>query len=196
MALTPGPQEIEFNDWYETKFKPAMERGPLDKYVARQAWFAATAPLLERIAALTAQVEHMTATACDSKTHETEIQEMLSANCSQQVEQAAQPVHVGVFHEDDDIGHVELCPHQQMKLQDGDMLYTAPPKAVPLTETQIRKEHEPGPVNLWDGTPAKYGIAPADKPVAERWICLECLSAIKDVHTASCREAKRLKGNT
>lgn len=28
---------------------------------------------------------------------------------------------------------------------------------------QVRQEHEPGPVNLWDGTPAKYGIAPADK---------------------------------
>lgn len=53
MALTPGPQEIEFNNWYDTKFKPAMERGPLDKYVARQAWFAAATPLLERIAALT-----------------------------------------------------------------------------------------------------------------------------------------------
>jgi hypothetical protein len=57
MALTPGPQEAEFNDWYDTKFKPAMERGPMDKYVARQAWFAAAKPLLERIAALTAQVE-------------------------------------------------------------------------------------------------------------------------------------------
>jgi len=57
MALTPGPEEAEFNNWYGTKFKPAMERGPLDKYVARHAWFAATAPLLERIAALTAQVE-------------------------------------------------------------------------------------------------------------------------------------------
>jgi len=40
MTLTPGPKEVEFNDWYDTKFKPAMERGPLDKYVARQAWFA------------------------------------------------------------------------------------------------------------------------------------------------------------
>lgn len=30
-----------FNHWYETKFRPAMERGPFDKYVARQAWFAA-----------------------------------------------------------------------------------------------------------------------------------------------------------
>lgn len=49
------------------------------------------------------------------------------------IEQVAYPVHVGVFREDDDMGHIELCPHQQMKLQDGDMLYTAPPKTVPLT---------------------------------------------------------------
>lgn len=28
---------------------------------------------------------------------------------------------------------------------------------------QVRKEHEPGPVNLWDGTPAKYGITPTAK---------------------------------
>jgi hypothetical protein len=36
---------------------------------------------------------------------------------------------VGVFREDDDIGHVDLMPHQQMKLKDGDLVYAAPPKA-------------------------------------------------------------------
>jgi hypothetical protein len=36
---------------------------------------------------------------------------------------------VGVFVEDDDIGHVRLIPHQQMKLKDGDKLYTTPPAA-------------------------------------------------------------------
>jgi hypothetical protein len=34
---------------------------------------------------------------------------------------------VGVFMEDDDIGHVRLIPHQQMKLKDGDKLYATPP---------------------------------------------------------------------
>ncbi|VVE53368.1 hypothetical protein PCO31111_04884 [Pandoraea communis] len=36
-----GESDDLFNHWYETKFRPAMERGPFDKYVARQAWFAA-----------------------------------------------------------------------------------------------------------------------------------------------------------
>ena len=36
---------------------------------------------------------------------------------------------VGVFVEDDDIGHVRLIPHQQMKLKDGDKLYNTPPAA-------------------------------------------------------------------
>lgn len=40
-ASVPGPEDQKFNAWYESKFKPAMERGPFDKYVARQAWFAA-----------------------------------------------------------------------------------------------------------------------------------------------------------
>jgi hypothetical protein len=34
---------------------------------------------------------------------------------------------VGVFVEDDDIGHVRLNPHLQLKLKDGDKLYTASP---------------------------------------------------------------------
>ncbi len=38
---------------------------------------------------------------------------------------------VGVFVEDDDIGHVRLIPHQQLKLKDGDKLYTTPPAAQP-----------------------------------------------------------------
>jgi hypothetical protein len=42
-----------------------------------------------------------------------------------------QPVQepVGVFVEDDDIGHVRLNPHLQLKLKDGDKLYTTPPAA-------------------------------------------------------------------
>lgn len=39
-AQSPGPTEEAFERWYETEFKPYMERGPLDKYVARQAWYA------------------------------------------------------------------------------------------------------------------------------------------------------------
>ena len=34
---------------------------------------------------------------------------------------------VGVFVEDDDIGHVRLNPHQQLKLKDGDPVYATPP---------------------------------------------------------------------
>ena len=46
---------------------------------------------------------------------------------------------VGVFREDDDIGHVDLIPHQQMKLRDGDKLYTTPPQRtwVGLTDEEI-----------------------------------------------------------
>ena len=45
-----------------------------------------------------------------------------------------QPQPVGVFREDDDIGHVELCPHQQAKLQDGDKLFAAAPQPQPVQE--------------------------------------------------------------
>lgn len=52
LAASPQPPAVaqepittqsdhDFTDWYETKFRPAMERGPFDKYVARQAWYAA-----------------------------------------------------------------------------------------------------------------------------------------------------------
>jgi hypothetical protein len=46
---------------------------------------------------------------------------------------------VGVFREDDDIGYVDLVPHQGMKLKDGDFVYTAPPqrKWVGLTDDEI-----------------------------------------------------------
>lgn len=37
---SPGIESQQFDTWYETQFKPVMERGTLDKYVARQAWFA------------------------------------------------------------------------------------------------------------------------------------------------------------
>jgi hypothetical protein len=50
---------------------------------------------------------------------------------------------VGVFVEDDDIGHVRLIPHQQLKLKDGDKLYTTPPAAkrtwTGLTDEEIEK---------------------------------------------------------
>lgn len=38
---TPGAEDEAFEQWYETKFKHGFERGPLDKYVARKAWFSA-----------------------------------------------------------------------------------------------------------------------------------------------------------
>jgi hypothetical protein len=54
------------------------------------------------------------------------------------LEQPAQEP-VGVFREDDDIGYVDLVPHQGMKLKDGDFVYTTPPKRewVGLTDEEI-----------------------------------------------------------
>ena len=46
-----------------------------------------------------------------------------------QARSAPEQEPVGVFREDDDIGHVDLMPHQQMKLKDGDLVYTTPPAA-------------------------------------------------------------------
>jgi hypothetical protein len=55
---------------------------------------------------------------------------------------AAQPAQepVGVFREDDDIGYVDLVPHQGMKLKDGDFVYTTPPKRewVRLTDEETQ----------------------------------------------------------
>lgn len=48
--------------------------------------------------------------------------------------QPAQQEPVGVFREDDDVGHVDLLPHQQLKLKDGDKLYTRPQAREPLTD--------------------------------------------------------------
>jgi hypothetical protein len=47
---------------------------------------------------------------------------------------------VGVFVEDDDIGHVRLIPHQQLKLKDGDKLYTTPP-AQPEQPTRSHNDY-------------------------------------------------------
>jgi hypothetical protein len=56
---------------------------------------------------------------------------------------AAQPAPVqepvGVFVEDDDIGHVRLIPHQQMKLKAWDKLYTTPQQRKPLSVEDVRK---------------------------------------------------------
>ncbi len=40
--------------------------------------------------------------------------------------QAEKQEPVGVFRDDDDIGHVDLLAHQQMLLKEGDLLYTTP----------------------------------------------------------------------
>ena len=55
-------------------------------------------------------------------------------------EALAQPQPVGVFREDDDIGHVELCPHQQAKLQDGDKLFAAAPQPQPVQRPAEKAE--------------------------------------------------------
>jgi Zn-finger nucleic acid-binding protein len=57
------------------------------------------------------------------------------AQAEQPRNEPVQQEHVGVFREDDDIGHVDLCPHQQMKLKDGDLLYAAP-QAQPMSDEQ------------------------------------------------------------
>ena len=44
----PGKEDASFEHWYETRFKPAMERGTFDRYVARQAWFASKADSIEK----------------------------------------------------------------------------------------------------------------------------------------------------
>ena len=44
----PGKEDASFEHWYETRFKPAMERGTFDRYVARQAWFASKADAIEK----------------------------------------------------------------------------------------------------------------------------------------------------
>ena len=52
---------------------------------------------------------------------------------------------VGVFREDDDIGHVDLMPHQQMKLKDGDLVYATAPAAQPAQEpAKASKEYTMG----------------------------------------------------
>jgi len=127
MALTPGPQEIEFNNWYDTKFKPAMERGPLDKYVARQAWFAATKPLLERIAELTAQVEQAAQPVADFAAFEAAVQEYIEDY-----------EMLGETEYGRDACYTPNAGDRAMLL-DAFMgfdfsLYTSPPKAAPLTE--------------------------------------------------------------
>jgi len=139
MALTPGPEEAEFNNWYGTKFKPAMERGPLDKYVARQAWFAATAPLLARIAELERKEglrKELHTTANKMIAERNERIEALTA----QVEQAAQPVAVyqyqyadGSWGDQTKDSHDYNVRHGQATVR---VLYTSPPKATPLTDEQ------------------------------------------------------------
>jgi len=51
-----------------------------------------------------------------------------------------------VFREDDNIGYVDLMPHQQIKLKDGDLVYTTPPAAqrqwVGLTDEEKRQIFE------------------------------------------------------
>jgi hypothetical protein len=58
------------------------------------------------------------------------------AQAEQPRNEPVQQEHVGVFREDDDIGHVDLCPHQQMKLKDGDLLYAAP-QAQPMSGMSV-----------------------------------------------------------
>ena len=59
---------------------------------------------------------------------------------------------VGVFVEDDDIGHVRLIPHQQLKLKDGDKLYTTPPNvATPLAAPAPEERKRQSARSAWVG---------------------------------------------
>ena len=59
---------------------------------------------------------------------------------------------VGVFVEDDDIGHVRLIPHQQLKLKDGDKLYTTPPNAAtPLAAPAPEERKRQSAHSAWVG---------------------------------------------
>lgn len=63
---------------------------------------------------------------------------------------APQPQPIGIFREDDDIGHVELCPHQQAKLQDGDKLFAAAPQPLPVQQFEL-SEYDAGLLNDFGG---------------------------------------------
>ena len=84
---------------------------------------------------------------------------------------------VGVFREDDDIGHVDLMPHQQMKLKDGDLVYAAPPKA-PVQEPAIKQG--------WDvDTLLDKPAAPVQEPVAVD-CCANCLRPEREHQDGKC----------
>jgi hypothetical protein len=67
--------------------------------------------------------------ACRYMKDETPSQIVEAITAIKQARSAPVQEPVGVFVEDDDIGHVRLIPHQQLKLKDGDKLYTTPPAA-------------------------------------------------------------------
>jgi hypothetical protein len=66
---------------------------------------------------------------CDVKVERDELKDKLA--------EAEKQEPVGVFREDDDIGHIDLLVYQQILLKEGDLLYTHPPKREPLTDEEI-----------------------------------------------------------
>jgi hypothetical protein len=91
---------------------------------------------------------------------------------------------VGVFREDDDIGYVDLMPHQQIKLKDGDLVYTTPP-AAPLPEPVAWMQPDEVHISLWKDdyhTIPLYNTPPAQPaPVQEPFGYLE----IEDIESHS-----------
>jgi hypothetical protein len=80
--------------------------------------------------AIAAPVQEPVCKECDDSGEiETGIGMMACTDCPPSAQPAPVQEPMGVFVEDDDIGHVRLIPHQQMKLKDGDKLYTTPPAA-------------------------------------------------------------------
>jgi hypothetical protein len=95
---------------------------------------------------------------------------------------SAQQEPVGVFVEDDDIGHVRLNPHLQLKLKDGDKLYTASPAApVPLTDEEIIKA-VPGGIYDCLNDPWDCGVGDGDTLRSIKKDVLRIARAIERAH--------------
>ena len=131
MALTDGQITIIVRE--AAKGSALRRDGSTTNRIARAIESAATAPLLERIAALEAQVEQSEKVAyC----HARDAKEQTLKDA--QVEQAAQPVYqVREAFVDDPAGKWRDTwegPFYMVPEADRRIVYTSPPKAAPLTE--------------------------------------------------------------
>ena len=90
---------------------------------------------------------------------------------------------VGVFVEDDDIGHVRLIPHQQLKLKDGDKLYTTPPNAAtPLAAPAPEERKRQSAHSAWVGL-AHEEIAEIVTPYWDKYCDFDFEQFTQDIET-------------